>query len=293
MTTSSAAVRDRLLVSPAELQLLLASDAPPTVLDVRWSLAGPPGHEAYLAGHVPGSRFCDLDRDLSDPRIEVAVGGRHPLPDAETFGASMRRLGVSSARTVVVLDAADSTVAARAWWTLTYFGHRDVRVLDGGMRAWVEAGGPVEAGPPPTDPAPGDLTAVPGHLHLVEADQVQASAERGLLLDARAGERYRGEVEPVDPVPGHIPGARCTPTTDNVGSDGRFLSDAELSARFDAWGIDTDPDHPPVVYCGSGVTAAHEVLALALTGRPAALYAGSWSQWCRTPGRAVAIGAER
>ncbi|KWX10651.1 hypothetical protein TR74_02340, partial [Carbonactinospora thermoautotrophica] len=202
------------------------------------------------------------------------------------FQAAMRRCGVRDQADVVVYDEADSTAAARAWWLLRYFGHERVRVLDGGYRAWVAAGQPVETHEP--QPAPGDFTARPGHLPVLDADDVPDFTRDGVLLDARAAERYRGEVEPVDPVAGHIPGAVSAPTLENVRPDGRFRDPAELRARFAALGV--TPDTPVGAYCGSGVTAAHEVLALRLAGYEAALYPGSWSHWITDPNRPVAKG---
>jgi thiosulfate/3-mercaptopyruvate sulfurtransferase len=200
----------------------------------------------------------------------------------------MRAAGVSSGRAVVVYDDGDAMAAARGWWTLRYFGHPDVRVLDGGYRAWAEAGLPVTTDRPA--PAPGDFTAEPGHLPVLDAAGAQAAARDGLLLDARTGERYRGETEPVDPVAGHIPGAVSAPTAGNANPDGTFRTPAELAARFTALGA--VPGATPVgAYCGSGVTAAHEILALALAGLPAALYVGSWSDWITDPARPVATGA--
>ncbi|MFC0861500.1 sulfurtransferase [Sphaerimonospora cavernae] len=269
------------LIQPEELAAI-GGDV--TILDVRWRLAGPPGIESYREGHIPGAVFCDLNADLAAP---PGPDGRHPLPPAAAFESAMRRLGVSDARPVVVYDDADSTSAARAWWTLRYFGHRDVRVLDGGMRAWTRAGLPVarddtQAG------EPGDFTAEPGGMPMLDADRAAELAARGVLLDARAPERYRGEVEPVDPVAGHIPGAVNAPTTQNVEPGGRFHSREFLRERFDALGA---VEGVPVgAYCGSGVTAAHEVLALEIAGLPAALYVGSWSNWVADPDRPVATG---
>jgi thiosulfate/3-mercaptopyruvate sulfurtransferase len=206
---------------------------------------------------------------------------------------------------VVVYDGADSTAAARAWWLLRYFGHADVRVLDGGYRAWKDASPTGEHGltgkhGPDQAAEPGDFTARPGHLPLLDADAAGALAKTGVLLDARAERRYRGEVEPVDPVAGHIPGAVSAPTADNVTPDGAFRSREQLAARFAALGVPAHgpegpagPEDPALVvgaYCGSGITAAHEVLALALAGVPAALYAGSWSDWITDPSRPVATG---
>jgi len=285
--------RDEYLVSVGALAAELAEDPAPVLLDVRWRLGGPPGIDSYRQGHLTGAVFTDLDRDLAGP---PGAGGRHPLPDAAAFQAAMRAAGVSRDRSVVVYDDGDATIAARGWWTLRYFGHQDVRVLDGGYRAWAGAGLPVTTAEPV--PVPGGFTAEPGHLPLLDAAGAQAAARTGLLLDARAGERYRGETEPADPVAGHIPGAVSAPTAGNVNLDGTFRDTAELAARFAALlppGRRPPGDRPPVppwvgAYCGSGVTAAHEVLALALAGIPAALYVGSWSNWIADPARPIATG---
>jgi thiosulfate/3-mercaptopyruvate sulfurtransferase len=274
------------LITVAELA---AMPAPPTLLDVRWRLGGPPGIDLYRAGHIPGAVFTDLDRDLAAP---AGPGGRHPMPATADFEAAMRRLGVRDNQPVVVYDDADSTAAARAWWLLRYFGHRQVRVLDGGFAAWTAAGHPVQAGLPASAPAAGDFTASPGHLALLDADGAAALARTGVLLDARAGARYRGEIEPVDPVAGHIPGAVSAPTAENVHKDGTFLPPADLARRFAALGVGADGDPAVGAYCGSGVTAAHEVLALTLAGTPAALYTGSWSEWITDPGRPIATGPD-
>jgi thiosulfate/3-mercaptopyruvate sulfurtransferase len=273
------------LITVAELA---APPAPPMLLDVRWRLGGPPGIDLYRAGHIPGAVFTDLDRDLAAP---PGPGGRHPMPATADFEAAMRRLGVRDNQPVVVYDDADSTAAARAWWLLRYFGHRQVRVLDGGFAAWTAAGHPVQTGLPEAA-AGGDFTASPGHLALLDADGAAALARTGVLLDARAGARYRGETEPVDPVAGHIPGAVSAPTAENVHKDGTFLPPADLARRFAALGVGADGDPVVGAYCGSGVTAAHEVLALTLAGIPAALYTGSWSEWITDPGRPVATGPD-
>jgi thiosulfate/3-mercaptopyruvate sulfurtransferase len=265
----------------------LAGPAPPVLLDVRWRLGGPPGIASYRAGHLPGAVFADLDADLA---AAPGPAGRHPLPEPETFQAAMRRAGVSDGHPVVVYDEADATVAARAWWLLRYFGHGACRVLDGGFRAWTRAGGQTLTGDGPA-PAPGSFTARPGRMPVLDADGAASLARRGALLDARARERYRGESEPIDPVAGHIPGAISAPTTGNVAPDGRLLPAAGLRARFAALGVCADGAARPVAaYCGSGVTAAHEVLALEIAGIPAALYAGSWSNWVADPARPVATG---
>jgi thiosulfate/3-mercaptopyruvate sulfurtransferase len=257
------------------------------LLDVRWRLGGPPGIDAYRAGHLPGAVFVDLDADLA---AAPGPAGRHPLPEPASFQAAMRRAGVGDARPVVVYDEADATTAARAWWLLRYFGHRDSRVLDGGFRGWTAAGGQVATGDGPT-PVPGDFTARPGDMPVIDADGAAGLARRGALLDARARERYRGDKEPVDPVAGHIPGAISAPTTGNVGPDGHFLPAAGLRARFAALGVSAaGPGRTVGAYCGSGVTAAHEVLALEIAGIAASLYVGSWSNWVADPARPVATG---
>jgi thiosulfate/3-mercaptopyruvate sulfurtransferase len=287
------------LISVPSLALALGAEPPerPVVLDVRWRLGGPPGIESYLAGHIPSAVFVDLDRDLCGP---PGRAGRHPLPYAGAFQEVMRRAGVSHGRLVVVYDDADATAAARAWWTLRYFGHHAVRVLDGGYQAWAAAGQPAESGvgggaedDSETDGRAGrngDFTAIPGGMTAVDASDAARLARSGILLDARAAERYRGEVEPVDPVAGHIPGAASAPTAGNVRGDGHFKSPAELRERFAALGVGAGAGTDVGVYCGSGVTAAHEVLALSLIGVPAGLYVGSWSEWVTDPSRPVAVG---
>jgi thiosulfate/3-mercaptopyruvate sulfurtransferase len=276
------------LIDVAALVQELAGPGRPALLDVRWRVGGPPGRGDYLAGHLPGAAFVDLDRDLAG---RPGTGGRHPLPGAGAFQAAMRRAGVGDGRAVVVYDADDSLAAARAWWTLRYYGHGQVRVLDGGYRAWAAAGEPVAGGPGAV--TAGDFTARPGHLPLLGADAAAALAGAGRLLDARAAERYRGEVEPIDPVAGHIPGAVSMPTAGNVTASGHFRSAAQLRERFAVLGIVADPGPAAVgVYCGSGVTAAHEVLALDIAGIPAALYIGSWSHWVTDPAHPVATGPD-
>jgi thiosulfate/3-mercaptopyruvate sulfurtransferase len=274
-----------LAINAAEPETRLAALRDVTVLDVRWRLGGPPGRELYDAARIPGAAFVDLDRDLAAPPGE---GGRHPMPAAADFELAMRRAGVSDDRPVVVYDDADATAAARAWWLLRYFGHQSVRVLDGGFRAWTAAGYPAAPPDPSYHGAIGDFTARPGQLGLLDAAGAAARAHAGLLLDARAGERYRGEAEHVDPVAGHIPGAVSAPTAENVNPDGTFKSSADLAARFAALGAHGDRE--VAAYCGSGVTAAHEVLALTLAGIPADLYVGSWSNWLTDPTRPVATG---
>ena len=271
------------LVDVAEVVDALSWEQPPVLLDVRWSLGGPPGRTSYEAGHLPGASFVDLERELSALPRPDGVGGRHPLPEEQTFGAAMRRRGVSDDRSVVVYDQADAMAAARCWWLLRYAGHDDVHVLDGGYAAWVAAGEAVVTDPPA--PEAGDFQPRFGALPVLDADGGAELARTGVLLDARSGERYRGELEPIDPVAGHIPGAVSAPTTQNV-VDGRFRSPTELRARFAALGADGSV--LVGAYCGSGVTAAHELLALDIVGIGGALYVGSWSDWITDPTRPVA-----
>ncbi|MFG2986682.1 sulfurtransferase [Streptomyces sp. NPDC048258] len=271
------------ILSAAELTSELAGSRPPVLLDVRWQLGGPDQRPAYEAGHLPGAVYVDLDRELAGP---AGSGGRHPLPDPEAFGAVMRRAGVSADVPVVVYDGGQGWAAARAWWLLRWTGHTDVRVLDGGLARWTSAGGDVTADR--VTPAEGDFKPTPGAVGLLDADGAAARARAGVLLDARAGERYRGEVEPIDPVGGHIPGAVSAPTTENVDADGRFLPADALRARFAALGASGGA--PVGVYCGSGVSGAHEVLALEVAGIASDLYAGSWSEWSADPTRPVATG---
>ncbi|MGW3458396.1 sulfurtransferase [Streptomyces olivaceoviridis] len=278
------------IITASELAHELTGGNPPVLLDVRWQLstakaAGAPafdGRAEYAAGHIPGAVFVDLDRELA---AAPGAHGRHPLPDLTEFGAAMRRAGVSTGRPVVAYDGGQGWAAARAWWLLRWTGHPDVRVLDGGLPSWA---GELSTGTPV--PAEGDFEPAPGAPGLLDADGAAALARTGVLLDARAGERYRGEVEPIDRVGGHIPGALSAPTTENVGPDGRFLPAAELRDRFKALGVSEDTEVG--VYCGSGVSAAHEALALAVAGIPAALYVGSWSEWSADPSRPVAVGAD-
>jgi thiosulfate/3-mercaptopyruvate sulfurtransferase len=271
------------LIGAAELADAVAHGDQAALLDVRWRLGGPPGIDSYRAGHLPGAVFLDLDRQLAGPPGE---GGRHPLPATADVEAALRAAGVRNGADVVVYDDGDSTIAARLWWMLRYYGHERVRVLDGGFRAWAAAGLPVSTQDEVA--APGDFSAQPGQLPVLDAAGAAELARTGILLDARAPARYRGETEPVDPVAGHIPGAVSAPTAANVTSDGLFLPVAELRSRFESLGVDAAQQVG--AYCGSGVTAAHEVLALDLAGVPAALYVGSWSGWVADPARPVATG---
>lgn len=272
------------LISTADLCDLIVGQAPVTVLDVRYRMGGgPSGPGEYSLGHVPGAAYVDLDTELA---AAPGAGGRHPLPTPEVFEAAMRRAGVSQGRQVVVYDDWTGLAAGRAWWLLRFHGHHDVRVLDGGWTAWVQDGGEVETGVN-LNAHPGDFTAVPGQLPVVGADRVLDVA---VLVDARAPERYRGENEPIDPVAGRIPGAVNVPTGTNLQADGRFRDPDQLKALYEAAGVPTDGSQEVAVYCGSGVTAVHDIVALEIIGVRATLYPGSWSEWISDPERPVERG---
>jgi thiosulfate/3-mercaptopyruvate sulfurtransferase len=256
------------------------------LLDVRWALGDPHGHEHYLAEHLPGAVFVDLATELAGP--EDPRRGRHPLPSLGQFQASARSWGIREGDAVVAYDDSGNLAAARAWWMLRNAGLQEVYLLDGGLAAWRAAGFGVESGDQQVEP--GDVVLTDGALPAVDAGEAASWGRHGLLLDARAGERYRGEFEPVDPRAGHIPGAVSAPTTDNLGSDGRFLPPATLRDRFAGLGV--RPGVPTAVYCGSGVTAAHEIAALEIAGFPAALYPGSFSEWSNNEANDVVTGAE-
>ena len=280
------------LIAVTELAQLRLSDRPPVVLDVRWRLDEPDGLPAFRESHLPDAVYVSLDDELA--RHGDPGEGRHPLPDPDAFQASARRWGIDDGDTVVVYDDWQGFGSARAWWMLADAGV-DVRVLDGGWRAWRDAGLPLETGT--AEPAPGNITLAAGRLPRLDIDQAAALAQEGVLLDVRAPERYRGEVEPIDPAAGHIPGARNAPTTGNLGPDGRFLPAATLRERYAhlagaGAGVPETADPTIGVYCGSGVTASHAALALTLAGLRPALYPGSWSQWSNTAGRPIATGDE-
>jgi thiosulfate/3-mercaptopyruvate sulfurtransferase len=281
-----------ILTTAPELNAALAagvfSDGGPVrVLDVRWRLDRPDGRPDYLAGHIPGAQYVDLDHDLAqhgDP-----TDGRHPVPSAQTLQDAARRWGIDDGDTVVVYDDLKNMSSARAWWLLRHAGVADVRLLDGSLRAWIDAGYDLETGDAET-PAPGTASLSYGALPVLELDDVASFADGSLLLDARAGERYRGEVEPIDPRAGHVPGAVSAPTTENVGDDGRFRSPEDLRSRFRMLGAEEGMSVG--VYCGSGVTAAHQAVALTLAGFEPRVYPGSWSQWSNHPDLPVATGPD-
>ncbi|MBN9188753.1 MAG: sulfurtransferase [Microbacterium sp.] len=274
-----------LLISPDDLAAALRADAPPRVLDVRWRLDRPDGRPEYLAGHLPGAVFVDLETELA--RHGDPGDGRHPLPGRAELEAAARRWGLDDGDAVVVYDEGGALSAARAWWLLHRSGVADVRVLDGGVTAWAAAGLPLETGD--VRPRHGTITLEPIVDGVALIDEAAAWPGHGVLLDVRAAERYRGEVEPIDPLAGHIPGAVSLPTTDHL-DDGRFRDAAEIRAAFAAAGA--APGVPVAAYCGSGVTAAHTAFAGALAGIDVTVYPGSWSQWSNTPGRPVATGPQ-
>lgn len=258
------------------------------VLDVRWTVMAPDGRHDYLAGHIPGAVFVDMDTELSDHSVEGR--GRHPLPSAAALQHAARRWGINSGDTVVIYDDWNAQAAARAWWLLRAGGVADVLLLDGGWAAWKRAGLPTATGDVEPNPGTVAISTLDG-LPTADADAVaaQAAGEGHVVLDARAGSRYRGDEEPLDPRAGHIPGAVSAPTSENLSADGTFLPVAELRARFAVVGAD---DKLVSVYCGSGVTATHEIAALAIAGYDAALFPGSWSEWSSDPNRPVATGAD-
>lgn len=275
-------MRDEVLITADELLQLPG----PAVLDVRWRLDQPDGRPAYLAGHIPGAVYISLDDELTDH--SQTGRGRHPLPSGADLQAAARRWGLSNGQKVVVYDDWNRAGSSRAWWVLTAAG-LDVRILDGGLAAWTAAGGALDTGP--VTPEPGDVTITQpdlyrGALKTLTAQEV-AGGKVSALLDARAPERYRGEVEPVDPVAGHIPGARNLPSVALLSDDGTFRDASAIASMIAARGVSGDDVG---VYCGSGVTAAVVLAALRSIGVDAALFPGSWSQWSAEPDRPVATG---
>lgn len=278
------------LIGTEELEQL-ADDSAVRIVDTRFDLFEPSkGREDYLAGHIPGAVYADLDRDLSS---EITPNsGRHPLPDPETFRATVERWGISDDTPVVVYDGGNGAVAVRLWWMLKmWFGHPQVAVLDGGFAAWNDADGVSETAVP--EYVSGTFSRSPDISVVATTNEIVDSIEsaRSLnLVDAREAPRFLGEVEPIDTVAGRIPGARNMPLSGNVNADGTWRSTAELAAAWEPF-RSADGDELPVVMCGSGVTACHLALSAHLTGMPVPrLYVGSWSEWIRDPDRPVATG---
>ncbi|MCU1749501.1 sulfurtransferase [Pseudomonas sp. 6D_7.1_Bac1] len=261
------------------------------ILDCRFALEDPDyGHRSYAEGHIAGASFADLNRDLSGPVVK-GVTGRHPLPTPHHLIERLQDWGISNDSEIVLYDDGPGSYAARAWWLLAWLGKRNgVFILDGGLKAWHAAGLPLSLDAPAI--TRGSFTGAPDHTLLVSAEKLQQRLGQPTLtlLDARGLPRFRGEVEPIDPVAGHIPGAQCAAFTDNLGADGRFLPADQLKQRFAAKLGDRSPTEL-VAYCGSGVTACHNLFALCLAGYPlASLYAGSWSEWITDPKRKIATG---
>jgi thiosulfate/3-mercaptopyruvate sulfurtransferase len=274
------------LIDAAGLRRLLGQLDRPAVLDVRWALGDSRGRDHYRAGHIPTAIYVDLDSQLAASR--QPGGGRHPLPDVRALQEAARQWGLRTGQPVVVYDNSGGLAAARAWWLLRWAGLRSVRILDGALSAWTRAGFELSSGD--EQAVRGDVILDAGHLPVLTADDAAALARDGVLLDARAGERYRGDAEPVDPRAGHIPGAVSAPTADNLTGDGAFAAPEALRARFA--GLGAVPGGAVGVYCGSGVTAAHAIAALRIAGIDAALYPGSWSAWSADPRRPVATGPD-
>ena len=268
------------LISGAELAGALAaadSSAPGRIrlLDCRTRLDDPAaGRRAYAEGHIPGAVYASIDQDFAAP---PGPGGRHPLPPAEALQAQLRAWGINDDDQVVAYDDAGGPFAARAWWCLRWLGHAAVAVLDGGLKAW-QGPGPLTAAEPHTNP--GNFSIRATLTRTIEATELQRRLDTIDLIDARARPRFEGREEPIDPVAGHIPGAACLPFQDNLTSSGCFKTPELLAERFKDHGADT------VSYCGSGVTAAHNILAMRIAGLPEpVLYVGSWSEWITDPAR--------
>lgn len=262
------------------------------ILDCRFALEDPDyGQRSYAQGHIDGARFADLNRDLSGPVVKGRTG-RHPLPDPATQVERLRTWGICNDSDIVLYDDGPGMYAARAWWLLTWLGKREgVYLLDGGLKAWHAAGLPLSLDAPRGET--GDFTGEPDMSLVLSASRLQGRLGRPemTLIDARAEARFRGEVEPIDPIAGHIPGAQCAAFNENLGPDGRFLPPDQLKQRF-AEQLQGRPAQSLVSYCGSGVTACHNLFALCLAGYPlGTLYAGSWSDWITDPTREIATGA--
>jgi thiosulfate/3-mercaptopyruvate sulfurtransferase len=259
------------------------------LVDLRWYLQGKSGREEYEKGHIPGAVFVDLERDLTAPYGP----GRHPVPSPEQFSEAMQAAGISDDSRVLVYDDSGGSIAARLWFLLELYGHvGQARVLDGGLQAWIAAGGELSAASPPVER--GSFGVKPMRRSLLDKHQVERLRNRrnAVLLDARAPERYRGDSEPVDSRPGHIPGAKNAPWPGNL-EDGAFKRPAALRKQYRALGVNEKSE--VIAYCGSGVTACHDLLALQLAGVPSRrvhLYEGSWSDWSRDPFRPIATGSE-
>lgn len=278
----------RTLISAADLASLLRSPQPPVLLDLRFDLADPAaGERAYREGHLPGAHYVHLDRDLCSEKVDAQgrFRGRHPLPTREAFAREAGTLGIRPGRQVVAYDNTGGMYASRLWWMLRWIGHEEVAVLDGGIAAWTAAGGALDTDAPSRDTSAAPLPLGATTQPTVEAEELLAHLQEFTVLDARAPERYRGEVEPLDRVAGHIPGALNRFYQHNLQADGRFKPATELRAAFESLAA---TGKPLVHHCGSGVTACHNLLAMAHAGLGASrLYPGSWSEWSADPARPV------
>lgn len=284
----TSAHRGQVLITTDELRTRLEgpSGRRPILLDVRWGIGAPSRRPDYLRGHLPGAVWVDLERHLTGAHVTGA--GRHPLPDPRALQDAARGWGVHTGDEVVVYDDQGGLSAARAWWVLRWAGLERVRLLDGGLPAWETTGLPLSDAEP--DPEQGDVVVRTGGMPTLTAEAAEAMARDGVLVDARAAARYRGDEEPIDPIAGHVPGAVNVPTTAHVQADGRLVGADELLTAMRAAGVRAG--EPVGAYCGSGVTAAHTVLALASVGIPAALYPGSWSGWIEAADHPVATGPD-
>lgn len=283
-----------LLITPAELQSLMASDTPVKVFDCSSDLTNPAaGPQQYAQAHIPGAHHAHLDHHLSaQPGAACASGGRHPVPAREAFAAWLASTGLDAGEQVVVYDRQGVNYAGRLWWMLKWCGHEAVAVLDGGWQAWEAAGGAVGTGHEPPPARAGSFSLQPARVTVADTARIarQLGTPGQTLIDARGAPRFRGEVEPLDPVAGHIPGALNRPFADNLGPDGRFKPAAQLRAEFERLLAGRDPASV-THHCGSGVSAVPNLLAMEVAGLGrTALYPGSWSEWCNTPGLPCARG---
>ena len=281
-----------LLISAGQLQTLLEAKTPVRIFDCTFELSDPhAGYQQFSESHIAGAVYADLDKALSDKHGTGASGGRHPLPQREAFAAWLSSVGLANDMQAVVYDRNGANYSGRLWWMLKWAGHASVAVLDGGLQAWTASGGAASSG---TEPAhfQTNFALAPELVELVGAEKIAANLGRPAqtLVDARGGPRFRGEVEPLDPVAGHIPGALNRPFTENIGADGKFKSAQVLRAEFEALLAGRDP--ASVVHqCGSGVSALPNMLAMQIAGLGASgLYAGSWSDWCSDLTRPMAQG---
>ena len=296
MTLHPTTLHPSTLISAPELAAALAGPNPPLVVETSFDLGDPQaGERAFAQSHLPGSIYLHLERDLSGAKTgpDGRFRGRHPLPERAAFAATLARAGVAPGRSDVALDRQGGVYAARLWWMLRWIGHAEVAVLDGGVAAWTAAGGSTTTAttPAPASAQAGDPWPAAESLQsVIDADQVAAGLGRLRVVDARAAERFRGDIEPLDPVAGHIPGALNRCFKDNVAAEGRFKPASLLRAEFEAL-LGGQPAAQVVHQCGSGVTACHNLLAMEHAGwHGSLLYPGSWSEWSADPARPIARG---